>query len=53
MQQEVRVTLRLPIEVHEKLKEAIKNSRRSLNSEIVVQIERGLSSKAGRGRDER
>lgn len=47
MQQEVRITLRLPSEIHDKLKEAMKDSRRSMNSEIIVQLERGLSAKEG------
>ena len=49
MEQEIRITLRLPAGVHDRLKELIKTSRRSLNSEIVVQIERGLASKKGQG----
>jgi predicted HicB family RNase H-like nuclease len=49
MEQETRITLRLPAALHEQLKEAIKTSRRSLNSEILVQIERGLASKKEAG----
>lgn len=38
----VRLTLRLPREVHEALTEAADNSRRSLNAEIVIRLERSV-----------
>lgn len=39
MEEEARITLRLPARLHEQLKDAIKTSRRSLNSEIVFLLE--------------
>ncbi len=41
---EVRLTLRLPTELHVKLKERCEKTRRKLNSEIVILIERFVDS---------
>ena len=41
---EVRFTLRLPTELHVKLKERCEKTRRKLNSEIVILIERFVDS---------
>jgi predicted HicB family RNase H-like nuclease len=42
MEHEVRLTLRLPSEIHSRLSAEAKNSRRSLNAEIVHRLESGL-----------
>ncbi|MFJ8850796.1 Arc family DNA-binding protein [Streptomyces sp. NPDC102437] len=41
MDHEVRVTLRLPADLHARLVEEAKSARRSLNSEIVHRLESG------------
>lgn len=38
----VTLTVRLPDDVHQRIRESADTDRRSLNSEIVVLIERGL-----------
>ena len=44
---EVRVTLRMPESVHERAKAAAERDRRSLNTMLVVLIERGLGVTQG------
>ncbi|GAA2140054.1 Arc family DNA-binding protein [Streptomyces synnematoformans] len=44
MDEEKRVTLRLPAELHEALKSAAEKDRRSINAEIVYLLERSLES---------
>jgi hypothetical protein len=44
MKDETRITLRLPSKLHDALKRTIKDSRRSLNSEIVFLLEKSLKS---------
>ncbi|MER7819051.1 Arc family DNA-binding protein [Streptomyces sp. NPDC096153] len=39
MDHEVRITLRLPADLHERLASQAKSARRSLNSEILHQLE--------------
>ncbi|MEV0966719.1 Arc family DNA-binding protein [Streptomyces sp. NPDC049910] len=41
MDQEVRITLRLPADLHEWLASQAKSARRSLNSEILHRLEVG------------
>jgi predicted HicB family RNase H-like nuclease len=47
---EVRITLRLPAPLHERLKAAAARERRSLNAQIAVYVERGLDVD-GQGED--
>jgi len=42
MTADVKITLRLPRELHEALSDAISQNRRSLNTEIVTRLEKSL-----------
>ncbi|WP_091040516.1 Arc family DNA-binding protein [Glycomyces harbinensis] len=42
MDREVRITLRMPAEIHSRLSGEAKTSRRSLNAEIVYRLENSL-----------
>ncbi|MET8812221.1 toxin-antitoxin system HicB family antitoxin [Streptomyces sp. NPDC004549] len=44
MDEEKRITLRLPADLHERLVAQAKLARRSLNSEIVYRLEAGCGS---------
>ncbi len=46
MDQEVRITLRLPSDIHARLTTQARAARRSLNSEIVHRLEAGLGTPA-------
>jgi predicted HicB family RNase H-like nuclease len=43
MDSEVRITLRLPVELHTRLTEQAAHDRRSLNAEIVYLLEHAIS----------
>lgn len=48
MDEEKRITLRLPADLHEWLAAQAKSARRSLNSEIVYRLEVGRTTAEGK-----
>jgi predicted HicB family RNase H-like nuclease len=47
MEPEKRISLRLPVDLHERLAERARNDRRSLNSEIVHLLEVAIGPAGG------